>query len=198
MTSGSDDPYTVAQFEAPAFVRRALAAEAAWEAVLERCRLKRNELLPIVRMRLGRLGAMAGDWAILGPLLADPRDVARLEVLFKEWQPRLRIAVQRVKSPRQLIVPLRELAESCRRFNRRFVRFVAELDLSRLNALRDGYNRHYVLEKECATRSPQLARQGFRPLAPISHADLLARFPPLPEFELSLGTRESRSRGEPA
>src|SRR5437868_5274473 len=81
MTPDSDDEYTarlvLAQFDAPAFARRAVAVEAAWHAVLERCRLKQDELLPMVKMRLGRLRAMAGDWALLESLLADPRDAAR-------------------------------------------------------------------------------------------------------------------------
>ena len=37
--------------------------------------------------------------------------------------------------------------------------FLRDVNLSRVNALRDGYNRYYVLEKECAVHSPQLARQ---------------------------------------
>jgi len=56
------------------------------------------------------------------------------------------------------------------------------MGLDGVNELRDGYNRYYVFEKECATRSPLVARHGFRPLPPVSHADLLERFPPLPEI----------------
>ena len=53
------------------------------------------------------------------------------------------------------------------------------VDLARVNQLRDGYNRYYVLEKECAVRSPKVARQGFRPLPPLTTADLAAELPPL-------------------
>jgi hypothetical protein len=54
------------------------------------------------------------------------------------------------------------------------------VDLSQVNALRDGYNRYYVLEKECASRSPRTARHGFRPLPPLTADDLAALLPPLP------------------
>ena len=66
------------------------------------------------------------------------------------------------------------------RFNRRWLPFVRGLDLTALNAERADYNRYYLLEKECAVRSPHIARQGYRPLDPVTHDDLLAALPPLP------------------
>ncbi|HVS34068.1 MAG TPA: hypothetical protein VMS17_00705, partial [Gemmataceae bacterium] len=54
------------------------------------------------------------------------------------------------------------------------------VDVHRVNDLRDGYNRYYLLEKECALRSPRLARQGYRPLAPLTVQELEALMPPLP------------------
>ena len=54
------------------------------------------------------------------------------------------------------------------------------MDLSAVNELRKGYNRYYVLEKECAVRSARIARQGFAPLPPLTTGDLVAQFPLLP------------------
>jgi hypothetical protein len=50
--------------------------------------------------------------------------------------------------------------------------------------LRENYNRYYVLEKECATHSASVARQGYRPLAPLMHDELARRIPPLPVPQL--------------
>jgi hypothetical protein len=65
-------------------------------------------------------------------------------------------------------------------FNRRWSPFLETVDLTGLNRLRDGYNRFYVLEKECVVRSPRLARQGYLPLPPMTLDELAALFPPLP------------------
>ena len=70
------------------------------------------------------------------------------------------------------------------RFNRRWQEYLGRVDLSLVNALRDGYNRFYVLEKECAVGSIRLARQGFQPLLPLCPEDLLGLFPLLPVLQL--------------
>jgi hypothetical protein len=90
-------------------------------------------------------------------------------------------------SPRALRRAVVVLQTSIRRFNRRWSAFLAELDLAPLNKQRDDYNRYYVLEKECALRSPRLAREGFRELRPLTLDDLAAQFPPLPVFRLAEG-----------
>ena len=51
------------------------------------------------------------------------------------------------------------------------------VDLEPVNRLRDGYNRYYVLEKECALRSTRTAQDQFVPLPPATTADLFDRFP---------------------
>jgi hypothetical protein len=83
-------------------------------------------------------------------------------------------------SGRALRAALRELIDSLERFNRRWRGYVTALDLTAVNRERDGYNRYFVLEKECAVRSAKIARHGFAPLPPLTHADLLAEFPELP------------------
>jgi hypothetical protein len=75
---------------------------------------------------------------------------------------------------------LRELYESIEHFNRRWEEFLQTIDLTRVNELRAGYNRYYLLEKECALRSARLARQGFSRLEPLTVHELAALLPPLP------------------
>jgi hypothetical protein len=164
---------------APAYVRRAREVEEAFRALVERCRRQRDEWLGLVRIRLGTLHGLAGDWEQLRPLLGEEQ-LGALRKMHAELQPRLRLPVAPTSSQRALRRALRELCESLEGFNRRWARFLGEVDLSWVNELRDGYNRYYVIEKECALRSPQLARQGFRPLPPATAADLEALLPPLP------------------
>ncbi|MCI0461684.1 MAG: hypothetical protein L0Z62_32435, partial [Gemmataceae bacterium] len=168
---------------APAYVRRAREVEEAFETLLEKCRRQREEWLPMVRLRLGTLHALAGDWERLTPLVTDG-EVEALRRLHEELSPRLRVPVARASSQRALRRALRELRESIENFNRRWSAFLEKLELTYVNELRDGYNRYYVVEKECAVRSPALARQGFRPLEPVTAADVAAALPPLPAPQL--------------
>jgi hypothetical protein len=87
-------------------------------------------------------------------------------------------------SVRALRRALRELRESLEFFNRRWQPFLEEVDLTWVNELRDGYNRYYVIEKECVVRLPSLARQGFEPLAPATPAEVAAVLPLLPVPEI--------------
>jgi hypothetical protein len=66
------------------------------------------------------------------------------------------------------------------RFNGEWELFLRGLDLTPINRLREGYNRYYVIEKECAVRSVRTAREGFEPLPPVTTDDLRRMFPPLP------------------
>jgi hypothetical protein len=172
------------RFDGPAYVRRARGVQEALERLLERCRHQRNEWLMMVRLRVGELRALAGDWAALRPLLAEGQD-AVLERLHAELEPRLRVPVEQTSSRRLLRRAVRELNESIERFNRRWQKYLAEVDLTPLNELRDGYNRYYVLEKECALGSAAVARQGFRPLLPYTFAELHAEVPLLPVIEFA-------------
>ncbi len=164
---------------APAYVRRAREVEESFRALVERCRRQREEMLSLVRIRLGTLRNLAGDWDRLRELL-DEEHLEAVRTMHAELQPRLRVEVTVTSSARVLRRALRELCESLESFNRRWRRFLGELDLGPVNALRDGFNRYYVIEKECAVRSPQLARAGFRVLPPLTATDLEALLPPLP------------------
>jgi hypothetical protein len=174
-----------AGFDGPAYVRRGRQVEHAFEELLNRGRQQRDEWLPMVRLRLALLHALAGDWERVRPLLADRDRLGELQRLHAELQPRLRGQVEPTSSLQALRQALRELLESIDYFNRRWLAFVPKLDLTPINALREGYNRYYVLEKEIALRSPRVARQGFVRLEPLTIEDVLASLPPLPAPELN-------------
>jgi hypothetical protein len=169
-----------AQYDAPAYVRRARQVEDAWESLVHRCRQQRDEWLGMARVRLGLLRGLAGDWAALRPLLADDDQLGALRHLEALLQPRLRSPVERTSSARALRRALRELVESLERFNQRWQAFLPGVDLTHVNELRDGYNRYYLLEKECAVRSARVARQGFRRLEPATTDALESVLPALP------------------
>jgi hypothetical protein len=169
-----------ARYDAPAYVRRARDVQGAFDGLLQKCRAKRNELLGMVRIRLGALHGLAGEWDALRPLLADDEQVHVLQQMYADLNPQLRVPVAPTSSARTLRRALRELSASLERFNRRWREFLPQVDLTPVNALREGYNRFYLLEKECALRSPRLARQGFRRLEPLTAGDLAAVLPPLP------------------
>jgi hypothetical protein len=168
----------LAQYDAPAYVRRARGVEEALQRLVERARRQRTEWLAMARLRVGELLALAGAWEALAALVADGEQLASLERLHAELAPKLRLPPEPTTSARVLRGKLRELCASLERFNRRWRRYLDEIDLGEVNELRAGYNRYYLLEKECAMRSPTLARQGYRPLEMLSLADVEALLPP--------------------
>jgi hypothetical protein len=180
---GDDHPlrkHFLACFGPPAYVRRARAVQDALDQLLERCQRQRAEWLALVRARLGMLRALAGEWAVLRPLLHDDEQLDILRHLHSTLQPRLRLPVRPTRSSWKHGRALWDLLESITRFNRRCQDFVTSADLGQVNGLRADYNRYYVVEKECAVRSSALARQGFSRLEPLTPCDLLSMLPPLP------------------
>lgn len=169
----------LANYDAPAYARRARQVEDAYEQLVDRCRSRRAEAIQSVRLRLGVLKALAGEWHALLEFL-QCEQVCRLQGLHNELGPELKVPVERTAVPRVLRLALRELSESIDHFNRRWREFLESLDLGPINALRDGYNRYYLLEKECAMRSARLARQGFRRLEPVTVGHLVELFPAIP------------------
>lgn len=170
----------LSQYDAPAYIRRARGVQAGLEDLLEQCRRRRAEWLEIVRLRIGMLHALAGDWQNLQPLLKDEEQLDLLRYHLAALAAPLHAAHEPTTSARTLRRALRELCESLERFNERWCQFLAGVDLTAVNELREGYNRYYVLEKECAVRSARVARQGFTPLPPVTRDDLAAQFPLLP------------------
>ncbi len=170
----------IGHYDAPAYVRRARHVEEAFQALLAHCAQKREKLLEFVSLRLGVLRALAGDWAALDGVVQSEEDIVVLRRLEAALAPRLRVPLTATRSPRLLRRALIELIDSLERFNRRWAALVGEVDLTHLNALRAGYNRYYVIEKEFAVRSARVARRGFVPLPELTRAMLLEQFPLLP------------------
>lgn len=170
----------LSQYDAPAYIRRARGVEAAVEQLLDYCRRRRAEWLEIVRLRIAMLHALAGDWNNLLHFVADEHQLDILRYHLAALASVLRAPVQPTTSARALRRALHELHESLQRFNQRWQGFLASVDLTSINELREDYNRYYVLEKECAVRSARVARQGFVPLPPFTLDDLASQFPLLP------------------
>jgi hypothetical protein len=174
----------LARYDAPAYARRARRVEEAFEQLISRCRRQRDEWLSMVRIQLAMLHDLAGDWEQVRPLLAGAEQLTILQHLHGTLEPRLRVPVSPTSSTRKLAATLRDLVRGLERFNQRWQGFLEELDLAEINELRDGYNRYYLLEKECAMRSARLARQGYAPLPPLTLEDLRALLPLLPVPQL--------------
>jgi predicted kinase len=168
------------QYDAPAYIRRARRVAAALEEIRRQCRRQRDEWLKMVRIQLGLLHALAGEWSNLREMVQDEAQLDILRDLHDQLSPRLRATIEATDSVRTLRRALQELCESLERFNERWRVFLPRVELIALNQLRDDYNRYYVLEKECAVRSARVARQGFLRLEPFAIDDLSAEFPLLP------------------
>lgn len=167
----------LAHYDAPAYIRRARQVQDAYDHLIARCRKQRDDWLKMVRIRLGTIHALAGDWERLRLLLADDGQLQALQKLHEELQPRLRVAVPASGSTRALRGALKELNESIARFNHRWQAYLDAIDLTHVNQLREGYNRYYLLEKECALRSSTVARLGFRRLEPMRVEELFQLMP---------------------
>lgn len=179
-TSQRQASEVLALFNVPAYARRGRRVEEALEELLQRCRAQRDKWLLMPRTLLGKLRMLAGDWPALLPFCADEAQLCLLQGLHDELDPRPRFQVARTSVPRRLTAALRELIRSIIHFNERWSAYLAALDLTAINAARAEYNRWYLLEKECALRSPRLARLGFKELPPLDAAALLELLPPLP------------------
>jgi hypothetical protein len=170
----------MAQYGAPAFLQRAQRMKNAFESVVRTCRAKRDEELLMVRIRLGFLhGMTAGDWTVLLPFLADETQTEVLAKLHAELDPKLDVQVSPATSARKLRSALHDLCRGIELFNEVWRRHLAGLDLSEINHQREGYNRWYVFEKECALRSPEIARRGFVPMPPATVEEVAAEVPEL-------------------
>jgi hypothetical protein len=163
----------------PAFLRRTSQVTGAYEQLLEACRVKRNELLAMVDLRLATLFALAGGWEAVRSLLASDEQFEALKMLHSERDPQLRHKLVRAVAPTRIQRALLELIESMTNFNRRWAEYLRSVDLTAINKLREGYNLYYVLEKECAVRSGSVASRGFRPLEMLTTEHLVALFPSL-------------------
>ncbi len=107
-----------------------------------------------------------------------------LRRLWDDLKPDLQVRIEPTTAEKKLRRALARLVADIDSFNRRWTAFLPTVDRAGVNKLRDDYNRHYVLEKECAVRSVVVARHGFRPLPPLTTADLVEALPVLPEISI--------------
>jgi len=184
---GNEVRKILAQFDAPAFVRRARSVEVADELLHAALTARRQLWLTMPQTRLAQLHSLlGGDLARLRDLPATAAHASALCALYDQWQPRLRSRTRAVSSLAEAVPAVQKVAESFGNFNRRWQPFVEQFDVSEVNRIRAGYNEYYVLEKECSTGSAALARRGFTPLEPVTPAVIFGWYPLLPEWERGL------------
>lgn len=169
-------------FDTPAYLRRARQVEGEWRHLVAVCERERQRLLELPRLRLTQLFAAADAVRHPEQLPFEAGLRQTLLELYRGWNCTLRTNVAVARRPADLQLYVRRLAEAFARFNQQFAAYLAAVDLGPVNRLRDGYNRFYLIEKECAVRSVQTARQGYEPLPPATLDDLRRLFPPLPEI----------------
>lgn len=163
-------------FDSPSFARRGQAVEWGLKRLHERCQRQRMDMLDMVRLRL-RQWASAVEGPQAWPLCFDT-PIEDLWPLSGADQPSWNTQPSTPRRRRRAIA--RDLIASLERFNRRWTRFLDELNLAPLNTAIEDFNRYYILEKECVVGSARLAARHFQRVEPISVASLLAEHPPLP------------------
>lgn len=163
-------------FDMPAFARRGAEMEYGVERIRTRCRVHRVELLGMVHLRLKQWAAVArgpDDWQDQFDRPVAPYWELATAPTPPAWAPLS-------APPRKRRPVARDLIASVERFNRRWTKFLDELELSTVNGSIERYNKYYLLEKECSLGSTRLAAQHFQPQPLLTIAALAAEFPGLP------------------
>ncbi|MCA9082587.1 MAG: hypothetical protein KDA81_00960 [Planctomycetaceae bacterium] len=161
----------IMSFDTPAYMRRARDVEAAWNAVVMLCRKEREKLLAAPQRRLRNLLDTDVHLSVF-----DTRSAISLRAVLQQWNLPVGKGTSRASIPAKRGDADRLIA-TFEHFNNRWTTFLATVDLAEVNRLRTAYNEFYVLEKECAVRSPAVARAGFQPLQPATVQDLQHLFP---------------------
>ena len=171
----------IGMFDQPAYMRRALRVEDALRGLEQHIHRQREQHLEWVRRPLR-------TWLTL--VQRDPTIVDRLEEKCRTSLETLLSSVLKEGRPVEGLLwlpkPRKVLGEIHRevdRFNGRWQQLLAIVDLSPINQRIDEYNEHYLLEKECAFRSPCAAARGFQPLEHVGPDWLQSLFPTLPNIE---------------
>jgi hypothetical protein len=166
-------------FDTPAFARRGHDLEITLRRLHDRCRNARGELLDMVQLRLRQWSrAVTGpdDWPGVFTASIEPLWPLALAEPPRWSQTPAPIRRQRIIAG--------ELISAVLRFNRRWQRFLEQLNLEPINIVIDHYNRYYVLEKECVMGSARLAARHFQPVPLLSTSTLSNDHPPLPVPEM--------------
>ena len=163
-------------FDTPAYLRRAQRVEEGTRRLFEQCARRRREWLENVARRMRQWNSVRLG---LAPNALATECSQQIESLNAVLQTTGELAPEWAQLARPAAV-WKELSRSVARFNSRWNRYVDELDLTGVNELIDGYNRHYLTEKECAFRSTRLAARGYRPKDRVTADGLRYRYPLLP------------------
>jgi hypothetical protein len=175
-------------FDVPAFARRGLELEYSVNRVHKRCRLKRNELLEMVRLRLRQWSQAATGPDEWSSVFTAPLDSLWLLAVPEEapWA-----VVAATARHRRMVA--RDLISSVQRFNHRWLTYLHTLNLDPTNQTIDLFNSYYLLEKECVMRSARLAARNFTPVPRFSVESLAKEYPLLPVPELCAGRSSDQS-----
>ena len=155
-------------FDLPAFARRGQDLEITLRRLHDRCRQARGQLLDMVQLRLRQWSR-----AVTGPSLArrsSPRSIEPLWPLAQAEPPKWAESPAPIRTQR---IIAGDLIAAVVRFNRRWLRFLEQLNLEPANTVIDQYNRYYVLEKECVMGSARLAARHFQPVPRLTISTLL-------------------------
>ena len=165
----------------PAYLRRGMSVEDAEARVLKKCETDRWQVLYAVRLRLRLWNRLLEDRPRLRETLSKTAlDYAATigETVFAPDEQRVSVApaAWSIFAARHW----RAFVKAVEEFNADWRRYLEALPLDDLHRTIDGYNRYYVLEKECAVRSARTALRGFVPKRKPTWMEFLERLPPLP------------------
>jgi hypothetical protein len=169
-------------YDVPAYVRRALRVEEAILALEKRIEQQRVELLLSVRQALARWEETNRKYPS-SRLLLDESTRRRLQLLAERLPAHPSIRTIPLLWPVRPKRIWRDLSEAVRTFNRKWNQWIAAVDLGPVNRLIDDYNKHYLVEKECAFRSVRAASRHFQPMKRIERQEFVDRYPPLAEID---------------
>lgn len=176
-----------ASFGPPAYVKRGLAVEEAWQVLGNKIRACRQAWSEPLGRLCSQLRHQSGDLAKFRPWLAGEEDLTRLLELDRNLAFTLKYPPAPVLWLWTLQGNLRRLRHLTVDFNQAWSSYLDTVDLGPVNRAREQYNRWYLLEKECAMRSTRLAVGSYRPFPLATREDLVRAFPPLPVFEFRRG-----------
>lgn len=164
----------------PAFLRRGQSVADAENRVRRKCETAREEMLFAVKLRLRAWNRLVGDREFIRRSMSAEAvsAIARLnESVFGADEST--VSIEPTGWPVFAGRRWNAIVAAVEDFNRNWRRFIDAFQLDDLHRAIDGYNRYYVLEKECAVRSIHTARRGFTPRTKPKNDDLLDEFPPL-------------------
>jgi hypothetical protein len=179
-------------FDLPAFARRGQDLEITLRRFNERCHTARLQLLDMVQLRLRQWSR-----AVTGPDSWPTMFTGSIEPLWPLAEAERPTWAEFPAPFRHQRIIAGDLIAAVRRFNRRWDQFVKQLNLEPVNTVIDGYNRYYVLEKECVMGSARLAARNFQQKPLLTTAILLDDHPPLPVPELRVGAASNAAETFP-